>query len=134
MAKAPNIKRLLVEDFPSQSDWIDKLLQPINQLSVTVATALNRGLSLSDNLGVALLEVTLDTSQPSAFPLVLRHNAGAVFGLQLVYVADTGNNPPALPAVMALWEDLGDGRLSISNIPGLVAGRTYNLRFLVLPR
>lgn len=134
MAKAPNIKRLLVEDFPGQSEWIDKLLQPLNQLSVTVQTALNRGLSLKDNLGVSQLEVTLDTSQPSAFPLVLRHGAASVFGLQLVYAFDTGNNPPALPAVTAHWEDLGDGRLKITNIAGLVAGRTYNLRFLVLPR
>ncbi len=134
MAKAPNIRRLLVEDFPDQSDWIDKLLQPINQLSVTVQTALNKGISLKDNAGVGYLEVTLDTSQPSAFPLVMRHGLTSAWGLQLVYVVDTGNNPPALPALTALWEDLGDGRLKVTNIPGLVAGRTYNLRFLVLPR
>lgn len=135
MAKAPNIRRLLVEDFPEQSEWIDKLLQPVNQLSVTLSTVLNRGLSLKDNVGLGMLEVTLDTSVPTAFPLVMRHGlSSGVFGLQLVYVADTGNNPPTLPAVTALWEDLGDGRVQINNIPGLVAGRTYNLRFLAFPR
>lgn len=134
MAKAPNIRRLLVEDFPDQSEWIGKLLQPINQLSVTLASVLNGGLSLQDNVGVSYLEVTLDTSIPTAFPLVMRHGLASVFGLQLVYVVDTGNNPPVLPAVTAHWEDLGDGRVQINNIAGLVAGRTYNLRFLVLPR
>lgn len=134
MAKAPNIRRLLVEDFPDQADWIEKLLQPLNQLSITVQTALNRGISLRDNAGVGYLEVTLNTAEQSAFPLVMRHGLPSAWGLQLVYVADTGNDPPALPALTALWEDLGDGRVQVNNIPGLVTGRTYNLRFLVIPR
>ncbi len=134
MAKAPNIRRLLVEDFPDQADWIEKLLQPLNQLSITVQTALNKGISLRDNAGVGYLEVTLNTAEKSAFPLVMRHGLSSAWGLQLVYVADTGNDPPELPALTALWEDLGDGRVQVNNIPGLVTGRTYNLRFLVIPR
>lgn len=134
MAKAPNIRRLLVEDFPGQSDWIDKLLQPINQISVTLSTALNKGLSLRDNSGVGYLELTVDTSNPSTYPIIIKHGMSSIWGLTLVYAFDTGNNPPPIQGLNAVWEDLGDGRLSISRLPGLTEGRTYNLRFLALPR
>lgn len=50
MAKPPSVRRLLVEDFPSdQQEWIGKLLQIINQFMDETGFVLNKGVSLTEN-------------------------------------------------------------------------------------
>lgn len=134
MAKAPNIKRLLVEDFPEQSDWIENLILPINQLSVTIATALNRGLTLRDNIQIGYIELSIDLSQPSLLPLQVKHGLTSVWGLQMVYAFCVSGDQSLIRDTSVVWEDLGDGRLLINALPGLTLGQRYNLRFLALPR
>jgi len=134
VAKAPNIKRLLLEDFPEQSDWIEKLILTINQLSVTIATALNRGLTLRDNLQVGYIELSIDLSQPTMLPLQVKHGLASVWGLQMVYAFCSSGDQTLIRDTSVVWEDLGDGRLLINALPGLTLGQKYNLRFLALPR
>ena len=50
MAQLPQLKRLLIEDFPDQQEWISKLILPLNEFMQNVINALNRDLTLSDNL------------------------------------------------------------------------------------
>lgn len=134
MAKAPNIKRLLTEDFPDQAEWIEKLLLPINQLSVTISTAFNRGLTLRDNLQVGQLELFVDLSQPSALPLQVKHGLSSIWGLQMVYAYCTSGDQSLIKGTSVVWEDKGDGSLLITALPDLTTGQKYNLRLLALPR
>jgi len=134
VAKAPNIKRLIVEDFPDQSEWIETLLMPINQLSVTLSTAFNRGLTLRDNLQVGQIELSVDMSMPSALPLKVKHGLPSVWGFQMVYAFCSSGDQSLIKDTSVVWEDLGDGSLQINALPGLTLGQKYNLRFLALPR
>lgn len=134
MAKAPNIKRLLTEDFADQAEWIEKLLLPINQLSVTISTAFNRGLTLRDNLQVGQLELSVDLSEPAALPMQVRHGLPSIWGFQMVYAYCTSGDQSLVRGTSVVWEDKGDGNLLITALPDLTTGQKYNLRFLALPR
>lgn len=61
MAKLPPISRFLREDFPGQ-DWIDRLLQPLNQFMGTVYSALNKNLSLSENCRCEIKEISITSN------------------------------------------------------------------------
>ena len=63
MAAVPSIRRLLLEDFPDQAEWIEKLLQPVNQYMEQSAAAL-RALTINDNMLGAIKTVELDGTFP----------------------------------------------------------------------
>lgn len=69
MAKLPPIKRLLLQDFVSQSQWIGGLLQNLNAFMDNVYGALNQTLTLTDNSTGALLSVTLTQLPSSTAPV-----------------------------------------------------------------
>jgi len=59
MANPPSVRRLLVEDFPSdQQEWIGTLLQILNQFMDETEFALNKGVSLTKNSLVQVKTMT----------------------------------------------------------------------------
>lgn len=50
MAKIPSLQRLLVEDFPNESQWIQKLIGPLNDFMENDIYALSRNLTFFDNI------------------------------------------------------------------------------------
>jgi hypothetical protein len=50
MAKIPTIRRLTIEDFPSQKDWILPLLEILNNFIINVIVAFNKQLTISENV------------------------------------------------------------------------------------
>lgn len=74
MAKLPPVRRLVIQDFVSQSEWIGTLLQNLNNFMDGVYNALNQALTLADNTTGGVVSVTL-TSLPSAdAPVKLQWN------------------------------------------------------------
>jgi hypothetical protein len=59
MSKIPSVKRLMAEDFYDQKSWIGKLLQPLNTFMEQVTLALNKRLTISDNLQAQLSKLTV---------------------------------------------------------------------------
>jgi hypothetical protein len=49
MAKIPTIRRLTIEDFPSQKDWIQPLIEILNNFIINVVVAFNKQLTISEN-------------------------------------------------------------------------------------
>jgi len=50
MSQLPQIRRLLVEDFMDQKDWISKLFTPLNTFMESVYAILNSGITVKDNM------------------------------------------------------------------------------------
>lgn len=50
MAKIPSIRRLTIEDFPSQKSWISPLLEILNVFIISVVQAFTRQLTISENV------------------------------------------------------------------------------------
>jgi hypothetical protein len=60
MSELPQIRRLLVEDFLEQKEWISKLFIPLNTFMDGTFTALNRGITLRQNMAADIKVVTLN--------------------------------------------------------------------------
>jgi len=60
MSKLPQIRRLLVEDFMDQKDWISKLFTPLNTFMESVASILSKGVSIKDNCTADIQTVSLN--------------------------------------------------------------------------
>lgn len=63
MSKVPQVKRLLVDEFPDQP-WIEPLIQSLNQFMDGVVSNLNNGLTVEDNMAGIVREVELDGNMP----------------------------------------------------------------------
>lgn len=61
MAKIPTIRRLAVEDFKEQKSWIEPLFDILNQFILSVVTALNRRLTISENMLGQVAQVAVQT-------------------------------------------------------------------------
>lgn len=48
--RLPNIKRILLEDFPTEQAWIGKLILPLNDFMQNVINIVNSNVSLKDNI------------------------------------------------------------------------------------
>lgn len=69
MSKIPQVKRLLVDEFPDQP-WIEPLILSLNQFMDGVVANLNKGLTVQDNMSGIIREVELDGN----FPLKIAWN------------------------------------------------------------
>lgn len=100
MAKIPPASRLVTEDYPDQSSWIDKLLVPINTYFERNSAALNQGLTINDNFAGRILTVELDGNFPVRVTWPLRSKPVSVLvgdwsrkdGAQRDVVATTTGN------------------------------------------
>jgi len=63
MARLPQSRKLLVEDFPNQP-WIAPLLSAVNQFMDDVRSTLNQGLTVDDNMLGKMITVELDGQFP----------------------------------------------------------------------
>lgn len=160
MAKSPIIN-FREDDFPEVKEpWIAKLLPKLNDLAKQVANALTSRLTITENLtgfwwegNVAnytnvdnILKPFVETTNPTitikgaiciqAFPFDIENNTGsarvnAIIVAQAYDITDIGRSPvPALLCGVA-WTQAGT-RITISAINGMLAGRAYKLRLLVL--
>ena len=71
MAKIPQIRRLIAEDFAEQKAWIRPLFLVLNQFMETVVTGLNRTLTLKENMAADIITVTLSSVPSANSPLVV---------------------------------------------------------------
>ena len=71
MSQLPQIRRLLVEDFMEQKDWISKLFTPLNSFMEGTVGVLTKGVSLVDNCTADLQTITISTVPTVAVPIQL---------------------------------------------------------------
>jgi len=133
MAKLPPINRIVKEDFQDEP-WAEKLLWPINRFMESVSSALNKNLTLQDNLQgqVKQLNFTTQAVVADTFPLFFTpttpNRATDLWITSLRRV----DNLVITDAATADWGIASDGQISINYISGLVASTSYIVRFSLL--
>lgn len=128
MATLPTIKRFLTEDFPGQANWIGGLFYPLNLLLNTIYSALNNGLTLSQNIMTQVKTLSVSGSSPSvSFPYSYTPNSP--IGVSIISVVQTSSASVTQGAVSCIWT-FSSGTITI-NVQGLVTSATYNLTFIV---
>ena len=129
MAKIPPITRIAKEDF-SEYDWAEKLLWPINLVFQTVLQALNKDLTLNENLSAQTKDLIItDTQLPLAF--IADDVPRRVTDVWITKISRVDGT--SLAATVGLqWELDNNNAVQIQAMPGLVSGEQYRVRFAVL--
>ena len=130
MARIPSIKRLVVEDFADQKSWIGKLFLILNQfLGVTVA-ALNRGITVNDNMAAQTTVLNIDLSQPIPYPVSFLNTIPGqprIVGVTIWNVTENSGSPATITNATSLAWTYSGNQISIQNVAGLTTGKKYFL-------
>jgi hypothetical protein len=135
MSELPQIRRLLVEDFLEQKDWISKLFIPLNNFMDGTFAALNRGVSLRQNMAADIKVVTLNRV-PTAldYASVAWNIPQKPIAVHVGRVQRTDNTAVVLASVVQVqWEyDLTKG-FRLTNLIGLTptSTATYDLTLTI---
>ena len=135
MARIPSIRRLTVEDFPDQKEWIGKLLQPLNQFMDEVAAGLNKNLEFGANIQaqIKVLEFQTRAVVADTFPLYFKYTLPKRPEGCFVAKAEENDAAPATlaTAVWADWEVTQDNQIKIKNLTGLAVSQKYKVTLFV---
>ncbi len=136
MSSPPKSFAFSKEDFPEQAGWIDRLLRPLNGFIGSTAAALNRGLTLDENIQGQIQELIITTVDPvtDSFPAyfsVKSANKPRIVILGAAEAMDDAQHIFSSPPVCT-WGFASDGQVRISHVTGLSPGIRYKLRFLCL--
>lgn len=134
MAKLPPQKRIVKEDLQEAPAWVSRLLDPINSFMESVYAALDRDLTVGENV----------SGETKTFQI----KAGAAATDNTFTFTTTSKRTPkhVIPSrvekVASVYEPLGvavgidwrfdAGQIIIASIAGLTTGSTYNITLLVL--
>lgn len=135
MSDLPQIRRLLVEDFLEQKEWISKLFIPLNNFMDGTFSALNRGITLRQNMAADIKTVTLNRV-PTAldYASIAWNIPQKPISLHIGRIQRTDNTAVVLAAAVAVqWEyDLTKG-LRLTNLIGLTptSTTTYDLTLVI---
>lgn len=139
MSNIPDFKRMLREDFKDvPGEWIDKLIYPINSFSEQVTSAMNRNLTIGEN--VTGMIYTTSFSTPSTYiknksfnqinmPWNFRVAPRSVTIGQLI---NQDNDAPITNPVSLDWRQTGPNAITIRFMAGLKNNTKYTVTFLIL--
>lgn len=132
--KLPTIKKILREDLKDAPSWVDGLIGPLNGFMETVYQALNKNITLSENIGSFLTEQTFKTvtTYPTgqgniSFQNELKTRPVGVILMQ-IYDRQTFTPPPGPTSIQ--WT-LDVNQIVVYPITGLEADKTYVVRLAV---
>lgn len=134
MASLPSYKRIMKGDFPKQmQDVVSQLALIINSAFDSIFNALNKNLTLADNMYATINSVTVmvdsigTPTTPTIFSIVTK---GPIAGISVLSATNSTNNaiyPTGQPFISFTQSG---SIITINNITGLVAGNTYILKLV----
>jgi len=140
MAQLPIIKKVLKEDLKTAPAWIDALLYPLNTFMEGVYYALDKQLTIGDNINSFFKTVSFTTkgTYRTATPLTdgwevlkitskITGKPQAVLIGQIINVTDY---KPITTNITCDWSYL-NGQILINYMTGLVAANKYTITFLI---
>ena len=127
MAKLPPISRFLREDFQGV-DWIDRLLQPLNQFMNIVYSAMNRNLTLTDNCAAQIKSITFTTDGSGDATVKFAWNLTSI--PTDCWVSRISQGTPSA-GVSILWEYDGS-TINITKFFGLANSTEYTMRIIAM--
>lgn len=132
MARLPTQKRITVEGFPDEvRKWIPKLLEPLNRFMEEINRALNRNLTLNENMAAQIRTVVVDGTFPQKFSWDLTAKPIAATIGQCREL-DENHTTFASPLYLD-WEYTADGMIQINDVVNLSASASskYNLTMMI---
>lgn len=130
MGKLPSIKNLIIEDFPDQRGWIQKLIYPINSFMELVFLNLNKGLTFNENMLAFTKEVPFIGGSTASFKNLMKARP---IGLWIVDARQADDyNAILSSALYADWAYNQNNEIVINNISGLTSGKKYSITFAVI--
>lgn len=136
MSKIQSFKRIIIEDFDEKDrKLVSKLAYSINIFAQDLENALNKGLTIPDNLSLVQKDVNVmvDLSgTPKSNIQIKTGLAGSCQGILVIKVTDlvTTGRPPAASPFVTFTEN-GTGLINITNITGLIGENSYSLRIVL---
>ena len=132
--RLPGQKRIMREGLKDAPNWVNGLIDPINSFMERTYQAMNKNLTLTENIASFVKEFTYTTvstypvGQPNTeFITSLKTKPS---GLMLMQVYEKNTYTPAVGPVYVPWVEK-DGNIIISTITGLDANKTYLVRVVV---
>jgi hypothetical protein len=121
-------KKIILEDFePEQRKWLPKLISPLNQFMESVYSALQKGLTISENLRAEVYKRTLPAgSSTQSLAWNLNQQPTAVL---LGQITDTAGNIP-VSQVGIMWT-FRDNSITIT-YDGLDSNTSYRTTIIGL--
>ena len=137
MSRLPTFKRLITEDFEEEDrKLVTKIAYVLNTAFEDVFNALNKNLSIEDNLNLVKrdITVTVDASGVPISPLTVKSNLATTCRGMIVIKA-VNNTDPSVTPTGTPWITFSDnsGLISISKISNLQADNSYTLRLIFFP-
>lgn len=135
MSELPQIRRLLVEDFMEQKEWISKLFIPLNNFMDGTMTALNRGITLRQNMAADIKTVTLNRVPTVASPIRVQWNISQrPISVHVGQCIRTDNTAIVLTTAIGIqWDYDAINGLRLTNILGITptAAITYDITLAI---
>lgn len=130
MARLPALKRILPEQFPDLK-WMQEFLGLLNPFIEEVNRALNRQLTVSENMAGAMRVVRIDHTYPVKFRWELASPPRAAW---IVYARPVDGSHIAFTEAPYLdWEIGADGSFQINEVVGLPSTAVpWNIRIIAL--
>lgn len=140
MASLPTIKQILREDIPDAPEWVGSIIDPLNQFMTEVYYALDRDLTLNENIKGGLVSLQFKTrsdystavekedgfeTQKLANPTKVRPTFVAIG-----QVTDRDTFAVVTDPISLSWTYL-NGVININYIAGLSDSTRYEITFLI---
>lgn len=135
MALAPKMRTVPAEVYEEAPEWFGRFIGKLNEFLRDVNTALDRGITRSENMQGALVTVRVETDASVAdnvkpFPLFLPVSfPNAVQSVKVVAAKVLSSDIPFATAPFPTWDRAGDGRVRIRFMTGLAANSSYSFTF-----
>lgn len=132
MSKIQGFKRIISEDYDEKMrPTVAKLAYSINVFADDVSNALNKGLTIEDNLAYAKKDiiVTVDgNGVPTTPTVVISGLSNTVVGMNVIRAINgTHTNMSPLAQPFITFSD-NSGQITISKVTGLQANNRYTLK------
>lgn len=115
---------MLLEDFPDQAEWIEKLLQPLNQYMEQSAAAM-KALTVTDNMLGSIKNVELD----GIFPVRISWSGPKPVSVLVGNAVRSDSVAFVLTdAVQVQWEYDQSGSLAINAVTGITPTPTVKYK------
>lgn len=134
--KLQGYKRIVKEDYDKKDqDIVSKLAYSINTAFDSVFQAINKNLTISDNLNMMFIDITgvrVDANGVPNAPLQLKYTLPTnCKGLQVINLTNnTSSNVTPTQTPFVSFTQASPSLLKISNITGLVADSSYSLTLI----
>jgi len=126
---------------PNSPEWIDPLLQQLNSFMTSVYHALDKDITVNENIAASLKQISFttrsdySTASPVADGFEVQKIANPLrtkpVGVILVKVVDLTSYKTITDPVNVFWDYL-DGYINVKYITGLLDSNKYEINLLII--